>query len=133
MSKSALYTANAASSAVAVGGIVPLGTTVRRFGCNAVQNGNNIAINGRGYFLVTASVVAEPTAAGTVGVELYKDGAAVTGATASATVAASGDAVTLPITAIVRNPSECDSALLSFVLTGTAADVTNVAVTVVKL
>lgn len=133
MSKSAIYTANTIASAVAVDGLVPIGTTNRRFGCNVMQDGNTITINGRGYFAVTASVTVEPTAAGAVGVALNKDGVAVSGAAASATVAAAGDTVTLPVTAIVRNVGDCDSSILSLVLNGTASNVTNVAVVVEKL
>ena len=34
MSKSAIYTTNVSAPTVAVGGIVPFGTTTRRYGCN---------------------------------------------------------------------------------------------------
>ena len=63
MSKSAIYTAMTTPISVAIGSTVPLGTTIRRFGCNVAQDGNTITIKGKGYFLVTASITAETTRA----------------------------------------------------------------------
>lgn len=37
MSKSAIYTTNVSNPTVAVGGIVPVGSTTRRYGCNIRQ------------------------------------------------------------------------------------------------
>lgn len=131
MSKSAIYTVNTAAPTVAANNIVPLGGTVRRYGCNIRQDGNAISLCGCGYYLVNASITATPSAAGTVTVTAQKDGVEMTGATASTTVAAANTAVNLNITAIVRNI--CDSSLLSFVLTGEESVVNNIAVTVEKL
>ena len=133
MSKSAIYTAMTTPTSVAIGSTVPLGTTIRRFGCNVAQDGNTISIKGRGYFLVTASITAAPTAVGTVAVAMSKDGVPVSGATASSSVSTAANPTALPITAIVRNACGCDSSALSFTLDGTASTVQNVAVTVVKL
>lgn len=133
MSKSAIYTAMTTPTSVAVSGILPLGTTIRRFGCNVTQDGNTINIKGKGYFLVTASVTAAPAAVGTVTVSMSKDGVPVSGATASGSVSTAANPTALPITAIVRNACDCDSSALSFTLDGTASTVQNVAVTVVKL
>lgn len=131
MSKSAIYTVNTAAPTVAVNNIIPLGNTVRRYGCNLRQDGDAISMCGCGYYLVNASITATPSAAGTVTVTAQKDGVAMTGATASATVAAANTAVNLNIATIVRNI--CDSSLLSFALTGAASVVNNIAVTVEKL
>ena len=120
-------------TSVAIGSTVPLGTTIRRFGCNVTQDGNTINIKGKGYFLVTASVTAAPDAVGTVTVSMSKDGVPGSGAAASGSVSAAADPTALPITAIVRNACDCDSSILSFNLSGTASTVQNVAVTVVKL
>lgn len=133
MSKSAIYTAMTTPTSVAIGSTVPLGTTIRRFGCNIAQDGNAITIKGKGYFLVTASITAAPDAVGTVTVSMSKDGVPGSGATASGSVSAAADPTALPITAIVRNACDCDSSILSFNLSGTASTVQNVAVTVVKL
>ena len=132
MSKSAIYTTNVSNPTVAVGGIVPVGSTTRRYGCNIRQDGNAITLCGQGYYLVNVSATVAPTAAGTVSLTAQKDGVAIIGATAAQTVAANGVA-NLTITAIVRNACGCDVSLLSLVLDGVASVVNNLAVTVEKL
>lgn len=132
MSKSAIYTTNVSNPTVAVGGIVPVGSTTRRYGCNIRQDGNAITLCGQGYYLVNVSATVAPTAAGTVSLTAQKDGVAIIGATAAQTVAANGVA-NLNITAIVRNACSCDGSLLLLVLDGVASVVNNLAVTVVKL
>lgn len=132
MSKSAIYTANTTSTALAVGDIIPVGTTVRRFGQCVRQDGNTITLAGPGYYLVSASATVAPTAAGTVTVTGQKDGVAVIGATASATTTAAAASTTLPLDFIVRNVG-CGSSILSFALGGAASTVSNLAVTVTKL
>ena len=133
MSKSAIYTTNTASPAVDVGGVIPVGVTARRYGCNVRQDGNAITLYGQGYYLVNVSATVTPAAAGTVSVTAQKDGVAIVGATGSETVAAAATAVNISTTAIVRNVCGCDSSILSFVLGGVAAVVNNLAVTVEKL
>lgn len=133
MSKSAIYTANTTSTVLAVGALLPLGTTIRRFGCNLVQDGNTITVKGQGYYKVVASVTIAPTAAGTVTVTLNKDGVPVTGGTASGSVTTAATPTDLTIVAIVRNVCDCDSSVLSFVLDAGASTVSNIAVTVEKL
>lgn len=131
--KSAIYTANTTAATLAVGDIIPLGTTIRRYGCNLRQDGNAVTATGRGYYKITVAVTAAPTAAGEIGATLLKDGIAVTGASASATATGAGDVVMLPITAIVRNLTDCDSSLFALRLDDGAGQVTNVSLTVEKL
>lgn len=133
MSKSAIYTTNTTAPTIAVDGIIPVGTTTRRYGCNIRQDGNAITICGQGYYLVNVSATVTPAAAGTVSVTAQKDGVAIVGATGSETVAAAATAVNIGITAIVRNACGCDISILSFILGGGAAVVNNLAVTVEKL
>lgn len=132
MSKSAIYTANTVSTAVAVNGIIPVGSTVRRFGQNIRQDGNTITVSGPGYYLVNVSATVVPTAAGTVTITGQKDGVAVSGATAAETTAAAATTVNLSLAYIVRNTC-CNSSILSFVLGGAASTVSNLAVSIVKL
>lgn len=132
MSKSAIYTTNVSNPTVAVGGIVPVGSTTRRYGCNIRQDGNAITLCGQGYYLVNVSATVAPTAAGTVSLAAQKDGVAIIGATAAQTVAANGVA-NLNITTLVRNACGCDGSLLSLVLDGVASVVNNLAITVEKL
>lgn len=131
--KSLIYTAMQTPTAVAVNGIIPLGTIVRRYGCNCNLNGNGIAINGQGYYDVDVSVEAVPDAAGTVTVQLLKDGVAVPGATAAATVAAVANTVTLAFPATVRLGCCSTGSVLTLLLTGAAFTVNNVAARVEKI
>lgn len=131
--KSLIYTAMQTPTAVAVNGIIPLGTIVRRYGCNCNLNGNGIAINGQGYYDVDVSVEAVPDAAGTVTVQLLKDGVAVPGATAAATVAAVANTVTLAFPATVRLGCYSTGSVLTLLLTGAAATVNNVALRVQRI
>lgn len=132
MSKAAIYTTNVSGATVAAGGIVPVGGTTRRYGCNIKQDGNTITLCGQGYYLVNVSATLAPSEAGTVTLTAQKDGVPIIGATGAETVAGGGTA-NIYLTAIVRNACGCDSSILSLLLGGVAAVVSNVAVTVVKL
>lgn len=135
--KSALYAAMQTPSAVAVGGVIPLGSLIRRYGCDISLNGNAVNITGgnqsAGYYDVDASLTVAPAAVGTVTVTLFKDGVAVPGATASATAAAADDALDLNITALVRQVCCAAGSALTLVLTGAAASVENVALRVQRI
>ena len=122
--KSALYAAMQTPSAVAVGGVIPLGSLIRRYGCDVSLNGNAVNITGAGYYDVDASLTVAPAAVGTV---------AVPGATASATAAAADDALDLNITALVRQVCCAAGSALTLVLTGAAASVENVALRVQRI
>lgn len=131
--KSLIYTAMQTPTDVAVNGVIPLGTIVRRYGCNCNLNGNGIAINGQGYYDVDVSVEAVPDAAGTVTIQLLKDGVAVPGATAAATVAAVANTVTLAFPATVRLGCCSTGSVLTLLLAGAASTVNNVAARVEKI
>ena len=129
--KSALYTAMQTPTEVAVNGVIPLGSLIRRYGCDITLNGNAANIVGNGYYDVDASITVAPTAAGTVTATLYKDGIAVPGATASAAGAA-GAPVVLAFPALVRQAC-ASGAALTLVLTGAASTVSNVALRVQRV
>lgn len=133
MSKSAIYTTNTSKPTVAVGGVVPVGVTTRRFGCNIKQDGNAITLCGQGYYLVNVSATVAPTAAGAVSLTAQKDGVEVIGATAAATATGASDELNLSITALIRNACGCESSILSLVLGGTEAVVNNLSVVAEKL
>lgn len=137
--KSALYTAMQTPTAVAVDGVIPLGSLIRRYGCDITLNGNAVNIVGKGYYDVgkgyydvDTSITVAPTAAGTVTATLYKDGVAVPGATASAAGAA-GAPVVLAFPALVRQACCASGASLTLVLTGAASTVSNVALRVQRI
>ena len=135
MSKSAIYVANNTAQNVAVNGLINPGTVIRRFGCNLMLSGTAINTNGCGYYDIDASFVVAPTAAGNVTITMFKDGIEVPGATASETATAANDIINLSISALVREYCPCgdSSSNLTFVLTGTASSVTNVAIVGEKL
>lgn len=130
--KSALCAAMQTDTAVTAGGVIPLGSLIRRYGCDIALSGNAVNLTGTGYYDVDASITATLTAAGTVTVTLYKDGVAVPGATASETGTASGT-VNLNIPALVRQACCASGSALSLVLTGAAATVNNVALRVQRI
>lgn len=130
--KSALYTAMQTPTEIPVDGILPLGSIIRRYGCDANLNGNAVNITKAGYYDVDASVTVAPTAAGTVTVTLFRDGVAVPGATASA-AAAAGAPTVLSFPALVRQACCASGSALTLVLTGAAATVDNVALRVQRI
>lgn len=135
MSKSAIYTANQSAQNVAINGVINLGSIIRRFGPNLNLSGDAISLSGAGYYDIDASFTLAPTAAGNVTITVYKDNIAVPGATATETAAAANDIINLNISSLVREACQCCEGIsnLTFVLTGTAASVTNSAVVVEKL
>lgn len=93
--KSAIYTANTSANTITLTAAqptasLPLGTVIRRFGCNIQLSGTGILIEGQGYYDLDSSVTATATAAGNYTLTLFKDGVAVPGATQTVTAAAAG-------------------------------------------
>ena len=134
MSKSLIYTANTSVQNLAVDSVVSPGTVVRRFGPNLNLSGNAIQIAGAGYYDISASFIVAPTAAGEVTITAYVDKTPIQGAVTTGTVAAGGDFITLSSDSVFRQPCQCCEGLsnLTFILTGTAANVTNTAIVVDK-
>ena len=135
MSKSAIYTVNSSAQNVAVNGTLNLGSMIRRFGPNLNLAGDAIQIAGAGYYDVEASITLAPTASGDVTVTAFLDNIQIPGGTATGSVSAADNPVNLSISSLVRQSCQCCEGLtnLTFVLTGTAAAVTNVAVVVEKI
>lgn len=130
--KSALYTAMQTPTAVTVNGVIPLGSLIRRYGCDVSLNGNAVNITGTGYYDVDTSVTVAPTAAGTVTATLVRNGVPIPGATASA-AAAAGAPVVLAFPALVRQACCASGSALTLVLSGAAATVNNVAFRVQRI
>ena len=130
--KSALYAALQTPTAVAIDGVIPLGSLIRRYGCDISLNGNAVNLSGAGYYDVDVSITVAPTAAGTVTATLVTDGVAIPGATASA-AAAAGAPTVLSFPALVRQACCAAGTALTLVLTGAAATVNNVALRVQRI
>ena len=128
MSKSAIYTQNSTTQALAVGSTISLGSILRRFGANLNLSGNNsIVVCGGGYYSVNATITLVGTTAGTATVSLFKDG--VEYVTSSVSLAV-GDVVTIPLTALIREFGCCcdNNSNLTFVLGGVAESISNISV-----
>ena len=120
MSKSLIQTVNPSTQAVAVDGIIPLGSVLRRYGCNCRLSGNAVELVGCGYYTVDAAVT----------VALYADGSQIPAAIGYGNAAAASP-VTVPITTTIRL-REDGTTSLTFVLTEGAGNVTNVSARVEK-
>jgi len=135
MAQSAIYVVNNSIQDVAAGGIINLGTIIRRFGRNLNLSGNGIQVAGEGYYDINVSVTVSPSTEGEVTITAYKDGVAIPGAMATETAAAAGDYISLSLVGLIREACYCCESLssLTFVLSGLNASVTNIAVVVKKL
>lgn len=103
MARSLLQTTNQTSTALSVNSVIPLGYTLRRFGCNLLlsKDSNSVEVCGGGYFTFDCNVTISPTEDGTVSVALYENGVQIPGAIASGYVTA-GNPITLPINTTIR-------------------------------
>ncbi len=135
MACSAIYVASTGGVSVASGGTVPLGSVVRRKGCQLALSGDGIVASGTGWYDVVGNVTVSSNAALVVTVALLEDGLPVQGATATVNVAAVGEGnVTVP--AIVRNACCGTSKTLTLRVTTSTGDpvtVENAALTVVGI
>lgn len=121
--KSALYAINNGVVSLPDGGTYAPATVVRRYGQNYQLQGNGITLTGPGYYDI---------AAGTITLTAYQDGVAIPGMTASQTVKAAGDIVTLGISGIIRNYCTKPVSTLTIVVSGMAATGTNLAIDITK-
>lgn len=130
--KSILYAVNQSSEALLTGSVIPMGTTVRRYGQNIAVSGDGALIAGGGYYDVDVTLNITATEPGTITVQLFNDGVAVPGAIASASALAN-DIVNLSLNGVIRLMC-CDSTgTLTLGLTGIGATVTNVSTVIEKL
>lgn len=131
--KAGIYAVNTTEgTSVAIGGTLPLGNIIRRYGQNINLGGNGLSLTGGGYYDVDANVTVTATAAGTVSAALYLNGVEVPGAISTVTAAAD-DIVTLPVSALVRlNGCNAEGAL-TLVIGGQAVTTYNTAVVVEKI
>lgn len=126
-----IYTVMNTPTAVVAGGVVPLGTIIRRFGCGLDLNGSGISMYPPGYYEADVNLTVLPVAAGPITATLYVDGVAYPGAIATGTAAAAANPVNLNISALIRNV--CAGIRTLTVVLDAAATVDNAAVTVVKV
>lgn len=133
MSRSGIYAVNTtAGSNLAIGAVYAPSSIIRRYGQCCQMAGNGIVIEGAGYFDVEATVTVAASAAGTITATLYQDGNPVSGATATASVGAAADVVTLPLSALLRLNCNCSDSVITVVITGQAVTTNNLAIKVEK-
>lgn len=137
-----LSTVSSLASAVAVGGIIPLGSIVRKRGTknNCCESpidlsGNSIVINEPGYYDFDFTATFTVPVAGNVTISLLQNGTPVAGFSATTTVAIATDQVSsISISAPdIRVFCNGTPSIFTFVVTGVAANFSNVAVSVNKL
>ena len=125
MASSLIYTVNNSAQSVDANGIINPGTVIRRFGCNLALAGNAIQASGRGYYDLLANVVVSPAATGDITATLLKDGVAIPGATATGSVSAIGDFVSLAVPAVIRETCCGDNTSAITCVLSAAGTVTN--------
>ena len=131
MSKAIIQTVNSGDQTIEENGIIGLGTTTHRYGCDLIQNGNGIMVTGDGYYKIDANVVITPVATGDTTIVLLDNGTPIPGATASYTIETVGNVVTLPISFIIRRGCHCINAdNISLQLTANSGTVNNIVVNI---
>lgn len=130
--KSLLYMVLNATTAVAAGGVVPLGTIMRRFGTAIRADGNTITLTEPGYYEITVNDTVRPGAATPLSLTVMENGVPLSGAITTVTPAAIGDDTPMQIPAAVSRVYCHCCKTISFVLSA-AGSVTTAAVTVVKV
>lgn len=136
--KSGIYAVNTQTGqSIGICGTYVPSTVIRRYGKYCQLGGNGVSIGncagGAGYYDIDANVSVVATATGNITATLYKDGAPVQGATATATVTEAGEIVTLPISALVRLNCDCDTANLTIIIGGQVVTAQNLAFVVEKI
>lgn len=133
MSKSLIQVANTNAQTLAVDDTIALGRTIRRFGCNLMQNGDSITANGTGYFTITGAVTIAPEAIGDVSIAAFENGVQIPGTVSTGSVSTAGNSVTLPIVTTIRKGCCCtDDSVITLGLLAGAGAVSNVSLRVEK-
>ena len=125
-----IYVANTNEQAVAVGGIINFGGIVRRQGKVYDVSGGNLIIKCAPNELhdITINTTIAATEAGVITLSLYKDGVAVPGAVTSKTVGI-GSTYCLNLSDILVRTACCGESVITAVVSGVEATVTNATIT----
>lgn len=150
MSQSLIYTAFSGSSTLQPSNVIPLGSTIRRYGKNLNQSGDGVLVSGCGYYKIEGLINITATTAGNVAVSLQQDGQAIQGGTSSievnapATASASDTNATtkasatlssyvIPVQAVIRMKCCSEPTTVQMVLDGVAAQVDSTNLIITKL
>lgn len=115
MTKNMIQITNKNIGAVAINGLIPLGTITRRIDCGdcctaftvSSSNTDTITINEEGYYKITYSITDLATAVGLNTITLIVNGTDTY--TVGETVAVAGDAINLTLDYVVRVFKKCDN------------------------
>lgn len=131
MSTSILYAGNDAPEVtVAAGSVVSFPNIVRKYGKNLGISGGNVTACGQGYYRGIVNITYTGSAAGTLEVEVYKNGVAIPFANASATTAENViNSIQIPFR--IRNKC-CSEDTITVIASGAVVTITNAAISVEK-
>lgn len=147
MPQSLIYTSYNGSATLQPDNIIPLGSTIRRYGKNLSQSGDGVLIEGCGYYKIDGLVNVTPTAEGNISISLTQDGQEIQGGVISIAVSApsastesttkavpvSPSTYALPVQAVVRMKCCSEPTTLQMVLGGVSATVDRSNLIVTKL
>lgn len=131
--KSAIFAVNTSNVSIADGGTYSPTTVVRRFGKACQLTGNTIFLNSPGYYDIAVSATLTGLTADTAAtMSVYQDGSVINGLTASQTIKAANDVVTLNASGIVRVLCSSPQSYISIVISGQAVTGNNLSVDITK-
>ena len=132
--KSAIYATNTNTSvSIADGGLYNPTSVVRRFGRACMLAGNTIFLNDPGYYDVAVSATLTGLTADTpVTISVYQNSGPVDGLTATQTIKATNDVVTLNVSGIVRVLCGNSKSYITVVVSGQAVTGNNLAIDITK-
>ena len=107
---SSIYTVNTNYTTTA-GGILPAGTTVRRYGKSCQSDGIGISLTGVGYYDVKSTLTFTPSTTGEVTITIAQDGTPIQGATMTVQGTASEPCGLSVITKARNCGCDCNSTL----------------------
>lgn len=129
--KSGIYAANGMLQVLGIGDTINFGNVVRKYGCGINMSGGNVVTHNKGYYNIATNITITPSAAGTLGITLYKNGVEIPGANITRTVSA--DTIyAFDIVAMIRDICCCETTIAA-VISGVASTVSNAAIEVFSL
>lgn len=132
MSKSVLYASNTSTQeVVAAGSSIDFGSIIRKYGSNLSLSGGNVVVKGDGYYNIDTVLTINTSTAGTVNIQVFRDGVPISGAEATSTVDING-IYTISIPTLIRQVCCCEN-IITVLVSGVAATVTNAAIRVEKV
>lgn len=134
MTKSNIYMVNNNAVSVGENSNIPLGNIVRRYGCDIDGNSNGVNLKTCGYYYISGTITFTAPAAGNAEIAVNDDGNTVLGMDKTITVSTAGtEVVTLPISGVVRVFRNSAPDTITLINKGIAIDMTDLALTAVKL